>query len=26
VFDHSRYYGQPQAFVEALAATLPALH
>jgi putative protein-disulfide isomerase len=26
VFDHSRYYGQPQAFVEALAAALPALH
>jgi putative protein-disulfide isomerase len=26
VFDHSRYYGQPQAFVEALTATLPALH
>jgi putative protein-disulfide isomerase len=26
VFDHSRYYGQPQAFVEALTAALPALH
>jgi len=26
VFDHSRYYGQPDAFVEALAAALPALH
>jgi putative protein-disulfide isomerase len=26
VFDHSRYYGQPKAFVEALAAALPALH
>jgi len=26
LFDHSRYYGQPQAFVEALTAALPALH
>lgn len=26
VFDHSRYYGQPEAFVQALSHALPALH
>lgn len=25
-FDHSHHYGEPRAFVEALAAALPALH